>query len=94
MNAFDVDYKLNEVNDLSRAKCLFSDAEFARNAEYELETVRDIKTIPVESAKDFIYRFEKTNPCKYYNQIKIAFQSIFGHHHYYDLSEKKKKKND
>lgn len=39
MNAFDVDYKLNEVNDLSRAKCLFSDAEFARNAEYELETV-------------------------------------------------------
>lgn len=39
VNAFDVDYKLDEVNDLSQAKCLFTDAEFARSTEYDLETV-------------------------------------------------------
>lgn len=83
-NAYAVDSNLDEVNELDKAKYLFTHAEFTPFKENEFKTVSEINEIPVESANDFIYRYEKADPD---NKIKNSFQNIFGHHHCYDLTD-------
>lgn len=83
-NAYAVDSDLNEVNELNKAKYLFTHAEFSPSSPDEFKTVSEINSIPFESVKDFIYRYEKVDEN---NKIRNSFQNIFGHHHCYDLSD-------
>ena len=83
-NAYAVDSNLNEVDNLSEAKYLFTHAEYAPLKQDEFKTVSELNSIPFESVNDFIYRYEKQDEN---NKIKNSFQNIFGHHHCYDLSD-------
>lgn len=82
-NAFAVDHNLDEVDELSKAKYLFTHAEYAPQSENEFSTVAQINQIPIESTNDFIYRYEKQDEEK---KIQNHFQNVFGHHHAYDLT--------